>query len=246
MFDHHDETGPMLALVARMAIALGCEAGMVNKETLCIELSYGQQLTWHVPEPHQSLFAGLPPYTRSLTPVDGGQRTQTLNAALAMPKGWLLGCVSQLEELGEQGSTAWRTVLATDVWRKPELRQLAPNVAAEIWYRDVNRLGQWVARYADLMEAEEARHYPVLQSAPDDFAEGARVEALTPQHETFSPEEVFAAVQALRQAKRLPATEPDAFDIALAAEIEEGRLATLADAQAHAAGEAQAGPHPKH
>lgn len=246
MFDHHDETGPTLALMARMAIALGCETGMVNQRTLCIELSYGQQLTWHIPEVHQGLFEGLPPYTRPLKPLDASRRSEVLNAAFGMPKGWLLGCVAKLEELGEYGNTAWHTVLATDVWRKPELRQLAPDVAAEIWYRDVNRLGQWVAKYANLMEADEARHHPVLQSAPDDFSEGARVEALTPQYETFSPEEVFAAVQALRATKRLPASEPDAFDIALADEIEEDRLATLAAGEARAEGEAQATPDTKH
>ncbi len=210
--DHANESGASLALMARMAIALGCDAGMVGKDTLCIELSYGKQLTWHIPEPNQALFAGLPPYPRPLTRLEGDERAEVMNAAYELPQDWLLKCAATLEGLGIGFSNAYRTVLATEVWRDESLRHLKPDVAARLWCQDSGALSHWVAKYSDLLVAADERHHPERMVALDDYSEIGRLAALTPQYKTFPPEVVHLAVEEYRRANDLPAPFQDELD----------------------------------
>lgn len=213
MFDHPEDAGPSLALMARMAIALGCEAGMVNPQTLCIELSYGRPLTWHIPEPLLALFDGLPPYTRPLEPEDATQRNEILNQAFALPKDWLLRCAAKLEAQRGYGNVAWHTTAATEVWREPGLRGLDPETAATWWQQDVGQRGKWAAQYAALTAPADGPYAALHLSAPDDNDESALVEALTPLYKAITPEAVFQLREARNSAYRMQLTDEQRREI---------------------------------
>lgn len=191
------ESAAMLALMTRMAMALGDEAGIGPDGRLYIESSRGEYLSWPVPKEEEHLFAALPRFPNPLLiePLPSERRVEAINDSYPLPSGWLEVCAARLKELMKAQFTSRHYArLAVDVWRSFVRRHVPdPMEAARLWEPEDLKRCEWMARYAELVRDDVQRR----QSDMDDEAPPiiARLLALQPQYRLFTPEQVFEANQ---------------------------------------------------
>jgi len=127
------ESAAMLALMTRMAMALGDEAGIGPDGRLYIESSRGEYLSWPVPRDQEDLFAALPRFPNPLRidPLTPARRIGAINASYPMPSGWLEVCAARLKKMRTVVLPGYFDSLAVEVWRE-FVRRYLPDPAEAV------------------------------------------------------------------------------------------------------------------
>lgn len=190
------ESAATLALMARMAIALGNAAGIGADRLLYIQTPGGDYVSWAVPLGQLHVFAGLPrlPDSRRMEVRPHSERLAAINGAYPMPPGWIHECASRLQRLRSGYSDGYFEFLAVNVWRHFVRRNLPPPAeAVELWAPMDQKLTEWALQYADLVAAEAQRTGSDID--PEAPGEIGRAAALDPQYLCSTPEQAFFADQ---------------------------------------------------
>lgn len=167
----------ILALLARMAIKLGMEAGVTEQGDLCMRLGPGVCPAWKVDPSHRPLLGGLPtlpPLGFEAAYAEAAMRT--VEDTMPMPSAWMQSCLAALGESGTPPTAYFAALEALEVWRA--FGHCEPRAAVQSFWQEQAGRQRFVRELCAALAADPSRG----EQDAEDIGGTARSVADSPLH----------------------------------------------------------------